>query len=193
MTAKTSRDKRVEEKIRCDACPVMCYIADGKSGACDRYANEGGQLIRLDPLMVMQRRVNDGGELVPFLDGSVEWNGDLITPQDAFVTAVGAGTTYPDYKPAPFIVSSIVDGVDMVTVVSEGIFSYCGAKVKIDTDRHIGPERALVRVDGEPVGHVTTGEYGSQMLSLGGVHHLTGGGKKRRPCYLRDLIGALQW
>ena len=28
---------RKDEKIRCDACPVMCYIADGKSGACDRY------------------------------------------------------------------------------------------------------------------------------------------------------------
>ena len=95
MTAKTSRDKRVEEKIRCDACPVMCYIANGRSGACDRYANEGGQLIRLDPLMVMQRRVDNGGELVPFHDGSDEWNGDLITSQDAFVTAVGAGTTYP--------------------------------------------------------------------------------------------------
>ena len=70
------------------------------------------------------------------------------------------------------------DGVDMVTVVTEGIFSYCGVKVKIDTDRHIGPERSVVRVDGEAVGHVTTGEYGSQMLSLGGVSHLTGGGKK---------------
>ena len=35
-----------------------------------------------------------------------------------------------------------------------------------------------MRVDGEPVGHVTTGEYGSQMLSLGGVGHLTGGSKK---------------
>ena len=66
----------------------------------------------------------------------------------------------------------------MVTVVTEGIFSYCGVKVKIDTDRHLGPERALVRVDGEPVGHVTTAEYGSQMLSLGGVDHLTGGSKK---------------
>ena len=32
-------------KIRCDACPVMCFIADGKSGACDRYANQGGDLI----------------------------------------------------------------------------------------------------------------------------------------------------
>ena len=66
----------------------------------------------------------------------------------------------------------------MVTVVTEGIFSYCGVKVKIDTDRHLGPEQAAVRVKGEPVGHVTTGEYGSQMLSLGGVHHLTGGSKK---------------
>ena len=101
-------------------------------------------------------------------------------PQDAgpFVTAVGAGTTYPDYKPAPFIVSSKVDGVDMVTVVTEGIYSYCGVKLKIDTDRHLGAECATVRAEGEPVGHVTTGEYGSQMLSLGGVNHLTHGGKK---------------
>jgi membrane-associated phospholipid phosphatase len=33
-----------------------------------------------------------------------------------FVTGIGSGTTYPDYKPAPFIVSSEYDGVDMVTV-----------------------------------------------------------------------------
>ena len=66
----------------------------------------------------------------------------------------------------------------MVTVVTEGIFSYCGAKVKIDTDRYLGPEQAAVRAEGEPVGHVTTGEYGSQMLALGGVNHLTGGCKK---------------
>ena len=24
-------EKQVAEKIRCDACPVMCYIADGRS------------------------------------------------------------------------------------------------------------------------------------------------------------------
>ena len=66
--------------------------------------------------------------------------------RSTFVTAIGAGTTYPDYKPAPFIVSSEVDGVDMVTVVTEGIFSYCGVKVKIDTDRYLGPEQATVRV-----------------------------------------------
>jgi hypothetical protein len=63
-------------------------------------------------------------------------------------------------------------------VVTEGIFSYCGVKVKIDTDRHLGPEQAAVRCQGEQVGHVTTAEYGSQMLALGGVRHLTGGSKK---------------
>jgi hypothetical protein len=50
--------------------------------------------------------------------------------------------------------------------------------VKIDTDRYLGPEAATVRAQGEAVGLVITSEYGSQMLSLGGVHHLTGGSKK---------------
>jgi rhodanese-related sulfurtransferase len=36
-----------------------------------------------------------------------------------------------------FIVGSVHDGVDMVTVVTEGIFSYCGLKAKIDTDRPV--------------------------------------------------------
>ncbi len=163
------------EKIRCDACPVMCYIADGKSGACDRYANHAGELVRLDPLTIIQ----SGHDLVPFLgEGASEvWDGDIIKGTRQFVTAVGAGTTYPDYKPAPFIASQQIQGVDMVTVVTEGIFSYCGVKVKIDTDRHIGNERDVVHVDGEPIGHVMTSEYGSKMLSLGGVEHLTGGSK----------------
>lgn len=173
-----SRRERVE-KIRCDACPVMCYIANGRSGACDRYANHDGNLVRLDPLTVIRSSVEKGGEAVPFLYGEdgTEWDGDLIKGDRPFITAVGAGTTYPDYKPAPFIVSQEVDGVDMVTVVTEGIFSYCGVKVKIDTDRHIGKECDTVRVQGEPIGHLTTSEYGSKMLSLGGVEHLTGGSK----------------
>ncbi|MBT9369640.1 6-hydroxynicotinate reductase [Rhizobium sp. CSW-27] len=177
---KQQVESAVNGKIRCDACPVMCYISDGKSGACDRYANLGGELIRVDPLTILEQRADTGGAVVAFLtdEGQEEWSGDLVHAGTPFVTAVGAGTTYPDYKPAPFIVSQKQNGIDMVTVVTEGIFSYCGAKVKIDTDRFIGPETALVRVDGEPVGHVTTGEYGSQMLSIGGVHHLTGGSKK---------------
>jgi hypothetical protein len=165
------------DMIRCDACPVLCYIKLGQTGACDRYANFDGQLVRIDPHILLDRAKSQGTPLVPFLEREGEWDGKLLKTKDTFVTAIGAGTTYPDYKPAPFIVSSEVEGVDMVTVVTEGIFSYCGVKLKIDTDRHLGPERNLVRAQGEPVGHVTTAEYGSQMLSIGGVHHLTGGTK----------------
>ncbi len=169
---------KTQAKIRCDACPVMCYIAEGKSGACDRYANEGGRIVRCDPLTILERTRDGGGDLVPFLQNETgPWDGEIVPDAERFVTAIGAGTTYPDYKPAPFIVSREVEGADLVTVVTEAIFSYCGVKVKVDTDRHLGPEQATVRAAGEPVGHVTTGEYGSQMLSLGGVRHLTGGSK----------------
>ena len=168
------------DKVRCDACPVTCYIRLGMAGACDRYANRDGKLVRVDPHILLKRTVERGGGVVPFSLSrkETEWSGDILPDESIFVTAIGAGTTYPDYKPAPFIVSSEVDGVDMVTVVTEGIFSYCGVKAKIDTDRYLGPEQATVRAEGEAIGHVTTGEYGSQMLSLGGVHHLTGGSKK---------------
>lgn len=172
-----SAETTSDDKIRCNACPVLCYIRPGLSGACDRYANRNGELVRVDPHVLLDQTLQHGGAVVPFShDG--DWDGKLIKEDQLFVTAVGAGTTYPDYKPAPFIVSSQVDGVDMVTVVTEGIFSYCGVKLKIDTDRYLGPEQATVRSNGEAVGHVTTSEYGSQMLSLGGVHHLTGGSKK---------------
>ena len=165
-------------KIECNACPVLCQISDGRSGACDRYANEGGALVRVDPLVLLHRTLEGNhAQLVPF-DSTKDWDGKLLVGEEIFVTGVGSSTTYPDYKPAPFIVSSQVAGVDVVTVVTEGIFSYCSLKVKIDTDRFIGEERARVLCKGEFVGHVTTAEYGSQMLSLGGVHHLTGGSKR---------------
>jgi 6-hydroxynicotinate reductase len=177
-----------DDAIRCDACPVLCYIKPGRTGACDRYANGNGQLVRIDPHVVLDRAVTRGDSVVPFLDRDREWDGRIVSGPDTFVTAIGAGTTYPDYKPAPFIISSAVQGVDMVTVVTEGIFSYCGVKVKIDTDRYLGPETSTVRAQGEPVGHVTTSEYGSQMLSLGGVRHLTGGSRKEGTVTCETLL-----
>jgi hypothetical protein len=173
-------------KIECNACPVLCQITEGRAGACDRYANVEGRLVRVDPVVLMSREP----VRVPFATREDDWDGDLVGGE-VFVTGVGAGTTYPDYKPAPFIVSSVQDGVDMVTVVTEGIFSYCSFRIKVDTDRYLGPECATVRHRGEAVGHVTTIEYGSQFLSLGGVHHLTGGSKKegRVTCDLMMALG----
>ncbi|HZF82676.1 MAG TPA: 6-hydroxynicotinate reductase [Burkholderiaceae bacterium] len=177
-------------KVECNACPVLCQISEGRTGACDRYANRAGVLVRVDPVVLLRRELaTEAPALVSFARPGAEgeaadagvpadWNGDLLHANEVFVTGIGASTTYPDYKPAPFIVGSKADGVDMVTVVTEGIFSYCSVKVKIDTDRFLGAEQANVRYKGEVVGHVTTAEYGSQMLSLGGVHHLTGGSKK---------------
>jgi hypothetical protein len=158
--------------VTCDACPVLCRIRPDRTGACDRYGNVAGRLTRMEPLLIAARST----ELVRV--AGPDWDGDPIAARDIFPTGIGAGTTYPDYKPAPFVVGREIDGIDMITVVTEGVFSYCGLKVKVDTDRHLGPECAAVRVDGEPVGHVTTAEYGSQMLSLGGVRHLTGGTKR---------------
>ncbi|WP_137892872.1 6-hydroxynicotinate reductase [Ramlibacter sp. 2FC] len=197
--ARLRNERMAGDKVECNACPVLCQIGPGRTGACDRYANHGGVLVRVDPVVLLRKTLAGGdGRLVPFegraalpapgeADGAAahedaqavaDWSGDLLLADEVFVTGVGSSTTYPDYKPAPFIVGSKVDGVDMVTVVTEGIFSYCSFKVKIDTDRYLGPEQANVRSKGEVVGHVTTAEYGSQMLSLGGVHHLTGGSKK---------------
>lgn len=209
------RNERMNtSKVECNACPVLCQISDGRAGACDRYANQGGVLVRVDPVVLLRKTLAAAEPLlVPFAgregagagdevtDGDAGalhtppiWSGDLLLTEDIFVTGVGSSTTYPDYKPAPFIVGSQVQGVDMVTVVTEGIFSYCSFKVKIDTDRFLGSEQANVRCKGEVVGHVTTAEYGSQMLSLGGVHHLTGGSKKegRITAEMMQMLGNKQ-
>jgi 6-hydroxynicotinate reductase len=168
-------ERMAADKVRCEACPVLCQISPGKLGACDRYGNVNGELARMDSVHLVKRA---GADLVEWKSATHGWSGELLNDAPVFVSGVGAGTTYPDYKPAPFIIASQQRGVDMVTVVTEGIFSYCSFKVKIDTDRYLGPQQATVRHKGEAVGHVTTIEYGSQFLALGGVHHLTGGSKR---------------
>ena len=80
--------------IRCDACPVLCYIKDGRTGACDRYANHGGQLVRLDPHVVLDRAVSRGESVVPFLEPSKDWDGSLVQSAEVFVPAIGAGTAW---------------------------------------------------------------------------------------------------
>jgi 6-hydroxynicotinate reductase len=176
VMAEASAPGNTGDKVLCEACPVLCHITPGRTGACDRWGNVAGVLTRMDPIVLVER------------DGAAGEN------HSVFVTGVGAGTTYPDYKPAPFIVATEHEGVDMVTVVTEGIFSYCSFKVKIDTDRFLGPEQANLRHNGEIVGHVTTAEYGSQMLSIGGVHHLTGGSRRegRVACEMMAALGNKQ-
>src|SRR6218665_1313383 len=76
-------------KLQCHACPVLCQIAPGRAGACDRYANRDGALVLL-------RKPLDAGAatLVPFAprgagagaaggadasaDTAAPWSGDLL-------------------------------------------------------------------------------------------------------------------
>src|SRR5260370_35025519 len=67
------------DAIRCDACPVLCYIKPGRTGACDRYGNQGGQLVRLDPHVLLDRAVSRVDSRVPFLYGDRGVAGNIVS------------------------------------------------------------------------------------------------------------------
>ncbi|MCX8109784.1 MAG: 4Fe-4S dicluster domain-containing protein [Syntrophorhabdaceae bacterium] len=153
-----------DEKPMCDACPVMCRIPDGAYGACKRYFNEKGRIIRKERLHTYEEIVDILG---PKEDPAIE---------RPLLTGIGSGTTYPDFRPSPFIVMGVREGIDVVTVVTEAPLSYSGIKLKVDTDLYMGLEgkKIYVRRKGKRhIGHLCTEEYGSKMLSLGGVNILT--------------------
>jgi NAD-dependent dihydropyrimidine dehydrogenase PreA subunit len=149
-------------RIICTACPVNCRIAPEKLGACRRFVNDQGDLVRVRPLV--------------FFDQIKELQPPKPSPllHPPLITGIGAGTTYPDHLPAPYLVSDRRDEIDVVTVVTEAPLSYSGIKIKVDTDLAIGQEGAEIRFEGRPVGMVETEEYGSKILAIGGVNRLTG-------------------
>ena len=137
--------------IRCDACPVLCYINPGRTGACDRYANDNGQLVRIDPHVVLDRAVSRGESGGPFWNRDREWDGSIVYwPGEFRRPPLAPALLYPDYKPAPFIISSSVQGVDMVTVVYRRNLQLLRRQGE---DRYRSPsgrgERILVRAQGE--------------------------------------------
>src|SRR5579884_4559620 len=73
-----------EDAIRCDACPVLCYIKPGRTGACDRYGNRDGQLVRLDPHVVLDRALSRGDSVVPFLGREQDWDGKIVSGPETF-------------------------------------------------------------------------------------------------------------
>jgi ferredoxin len=152
----------VVDRIQCDACPVGCRIKEGYRGACHRYGNDLGKLVRITPLHTFE----DVEEVV-----GPDFKEVIRRP---LMTGIGTGTTYPDCKPSPYIVKGQRGDVDVVTVVTEAPLSYSSITVKIDTDIPIGEEGADVLVGRRKVGMVITEQYGSKMLSIGGVNLLTG-------------------
>ncbi len=157
--------KKEVDGIKCTNCPVECIIKEGTRGACHRYINKNGKIIR-DSRILSYDEVKD---IVK----------EINTPEidEPIITGIGAGTTYPDFKPSPLIVEGLVGDVEVVTVVTEAPLSYSGITLKIDTDTFIGEEgkRVYIISKGKKIaGHVCREEYGSKMLSIGGVNILTG-------------------
>ncbi len=147
--------------IKCDHCPVGCEIPVGHLGACQRYRHEQNRLRPARPLV-----------LPPKIKLKNRYRETLIS--QPVITAIGAGGTYPDYNPAPLTAQKKETDIDVVTVVSESPLTYSSIMLKIDTDRFVGSETAAVKYQGAKVGHVTTEQYGSKMISIGGINIMKG-------------------
>ena len=150
-------DAPFESVVVCSSCPIQCKVPLGETGACTRYRNVGGKLIRDRELVVEPLEQKEAADNI----------------KKPIITAVGAGTNYPCSKPAPHIVSECRDGVDVVTVVTEAPLSYSGLIIKLDTNTYIGEEGDPVYRDNKIVGMVNTEEYGSKMIAIGGANKLT--------------------
>jgi len=151
-----------QNAVECDACPIKCWINAGYIGACHRYRNDDGTLVRITPL-------HDFQDVAPIVGPDPK---EVI--RKPVVTAIGSGTTYPDCKPAPRILKENRRGIDVVTVVTEVPLSYSSIIVKVDTDIPLGREGDRILVAKREVGMVETEQYGSKMLHIGGVNRLTG-------------------
>lgn len=97
VRAKPRNERMANDKIECNACPVLCQISPGKVGACDRYANQDGFLLRVDPVVILRKNLTEGSTVaVPFLGNRPQenpdsetppaWSGDLLLANESFVT-----------------------------------------------------------------------------------------------------------
>ncbi len=150
------------DALQCDACPIGCYIRPGYMGACLRYTNQEDQLIRVEHQQVFSEVADVVGPE------------PLEAIRQPLVTALGSGTTYPDCRPAPTIIKGKQADVDVVTVTTEAPLLYSNLLLKIDTDIPLGDEGSLVTTKKEHVGMVSTDQYGSKILSIGGPNLLAG-------------------
>ena len=92
------RAKAGEGIVVCDACPVLCRIRPGKTGACDRYGNVDGKLARLDPFVVAQRTIDHElrtGSPYPLDETSASVPAAVRRPGATFVT-LERGTALQD-------------------------------------------------------------------------------------------------
>ena len=144
----------------CQCCPVHCQIKEGQTGACKRFRHLNHELKREIPLHVMDTT-------------EITIDPETRLPDKPLLTGIGAGTNLQKV-PARIIAEETIDGVDVVSAVTEAVLSFSGLRIKIDTSDYIGPEGSAVRREGKIVGYVTSSWYGSRTLTIGGVTLIKG-------------------
>lgn len=150
--------------VYCNSCPVHCNIPEGCLGSCQRFRNEAGRLVRIEALNIVN-------------PDEIHLNNLTGLPNKPLLLGYGAGTNlYSNAVPSKFVVSGKVEGVDIITCVTEAVLSFNGAKVKVDTDENLGTNGSPIRREGVVVGYINTSEYGSRMLYFGGAELNTGSG-----------------
>ena len=86
----------------CAACPIAYRVPEGCFGACMRYYNEAGAISRKARSSPMKRWLT-------------WWSPPMRPSSDGRSSPASvSGTTYPDFRPSPFIVSGVRDGIDIV-------------------------------------------------------------------------------
>ena len=150
-----------EEVVVCPHCPLACQVKPNKMGDCAKFINRDGVIVRAAGVTPYEE-VKDivGEECDPVI-------------QRPLLTGIGAGSGLLSGA-APYIVQDKVNGVDVVTCVTEAHLSFSGIKVKIDAEKYIGEEGAEIFHKGTKVGIVTPEEYGSKTIYIGGINTFTG-------------------
>ncbi|MDL2226123.1 4Fe-4S binding protein [Deltaproteobacteria bacterium OttesenSCG-928-M10] len=152
----------VREAAVCNCCPVHCSVPEGRTGACLRYENQGGTLVRKTPLHIIDRE-------------GIVMEKSTGLPSSPLILGLGAGTNlYSAEVPSRVVGRAEVEGVPVITCTTESVLSFSGVRVKIDTDEEIGPAGSPVRRDGRVVGYISPAEYGSRIIYVGGAELMTG-------------------
>ncbi len=147
-----------KDKVICQVCPIHCCIGPDEVGSCHRYKNTNGVLERTVPLQIVD-------------PDQLHLNPATGLPDFPILLGYGTGSNlYSTDVPAKIIASKVIDGVEIVSCVTETVLSFNGCRVKVDTDEFIGNNGTPVKRDGIVVGFVNTAEYGSQMMHIGGSH-----------------------
>lgn len=144
----------------CAVCPSYCQIPPGGSGDCRMNDNRDGRVVRA----VALTSIEDAG----YASGGEAHDAAIANP---LVSGIGAGTRMG--FGCPYVVQGNVDGVDVVTCVTESHYMYSGIQVKIDAEPYIGEEGAPIIYKGVQVGMVSVEEYGSKWIYIGGASNLS--------------------